>query len=245
MLHDADPAVIAVDRRPAADCSARDGGPRAAAGRSDLPAWRADPLRQPTVTRRMPDVHIGHHQPAEGRAAQQRRTHPRLGDIRGDVPLDALDAHDRRRSAVPQHRLHRPARPRLGRGRQHRGPPPIPRRSTSPQRLQHGDCTYFIGVPTMYHRIVDHLAGTPPSERGAVAGVRRRADAVAADRQAASAVPDSPGWPIATGCPRRPASPTSTSSRPAVRRPTSVSPCPARSTASRRRANCCFDRRRR
>jgi long-chain acyl-CoA synthetase len=30
--------------------------------------------------------------------------------------------------------------------------------------LQSGRCSYFIGVPTMYHRIVDNLAGTPPSE---------------------------------------------------------------------------------
>jgi long-chain acyl-CoA synthetase len=29
--------------------------------------------------------------------------------------------------------------------------------------LQSGACSYFIGVPTMYHRIVDHLADTPPS----------------------------------------------------------------------------------
>lgn len=27
--------------------------------------------------------------------------------------------------------------------------------------LQTGACTYFIGVPTMYHRIVDHLTGKP------------------------------------------------------------------------------------
>ena len=32
------------------------------------------------------------------------------------------------------------------------------------RRLQTGECTYFIGVPTMYHRIVDHLADTPPCE---------------------------------------------------------------------------------
>jgi len=32
------------------------------------------------------------------------------------------------------------------------------------RRLQTGECTYFIGVPTMYHRIVDHLTGTPPCE---------------------------------------------------------------------------------
>ncbi len=30
--------------------------------------------------------------------------------------------------------------------------------------LQSGTCSYFIGVPTMYHRIVEHLAGTPPCE---------------------------------------------------------------------------------
>jgi acyl-CoA synthetase (AMP-forming)/AMP-acid ligase II len=29
--------------------------------------------------------------------------------------------------------------------------------------LDSGDCSYFIGVPTMYHRIVDHLEGTVPS----------------------------------------------------------------------------------
>jgi long-chain acyl-CoA synthetase len=32
------------------------------------------------------------------------------------------------------------------------------------RRLQSGECTYFIGVPTMYHRIVDHLDGTPPCQ---------------------------------------------------------------------------------
>jgi long-chain acyl-CoA synthetase len=32
------------------------------------------------------------------------------------------------------------------------------------RRLHTGECTYFIGVPTMYHRIVDHLADTPPCE---------------------------------------------------------------------------------
>ncbi len=31
--------------------------------------------------------------------------------------------------------------------------------------LQSGRCSYFIGVPTMYRRIVDHLVGTPPCER--------------------------------------------------------------------------------
>lgn len=28
--------------------------------------------------------------------------------------------------------------------------------------LQNGACTYFIGVPTMYHRILEHLVSTPP-----------------------------------------------------------------------------------
>ena len=32
------------------------------------------------------------------------------------------------------------------------------------RRLHTGECTYFIGVPTMYHRIVDHLTDTPPCE---------------------------------------------------------------------------------
>jgi acyl-CoA synthetase (AMP-forming)/AMP-acid ligase II len=31
--------------------------------------------------------------------------------------------------------------------------------------LQAGTSPYFIGVPTMYHRIVDHLAGTPACDR--------------------------------------------------------------------------------
>jgi acyl-CoA synthetase (AMP-forming)/AMP-acid ligase II len=31
--------------------------------------------------------------------------------------------------------------------------------------LQEGECSYFIGVPTMYHRIVDHLVGVLPCER--------------------------------------------------------------------------------
>lgn len=30
--------------------------------------------------------------------------------------------------------------------------------------LYTGECTYFIGVPTMYHRIVDHLIDAPPCE---------------------------------------------------------------------------------
>ena len=30
--------------------------------------------------------------------------------------------------------------------------------------LQSGACSYFIGVPTMYHRIIAHLSGTPPCE---------------------------------------------------------------------------------
>lgn len=29
--------------------------------------------------------------------------------------------------------------------------------------LQTGDCSFFIGVPTMYHRILEHLSGAPPS----------------------------------------------------------------------------------
>lgn len=32
------------------------------------------------------------------------------------------------------------------------------------EALQSGTCSYFIGVPTMYHRIVEHLAGTPHCE---------------------------------------------------------------------------------
>jgi acyl-CoA synthetase (AMP-forming)/AMP-acid ligase II len=32
------------------------------------------------------------------------------------------------------------------------------------RRLLTGECTYFIGVPTMYHRIVEHLTGTQPCE---------------------------------------------------------------------------------
>ena len=32
------------------------------------------------------------------------------------------------------------------------------------EALQSGTCSYFIGVPTMYHRIVEHLAGTLPCE---------------------------------------------------------------------------------
>ena len=32
------------------------------------------------------------------------------------------------------------------------------------RRLRTGECTYFIGVPTMYHRIVDQLTDTPPCE---------------------------------------------------------------------------------
>jgi long-chain acyl-CoA synthetase len=31
--------------------------------------------------------------------------------------------------------------------------------------LQSGACSYFIGVPTMYHRIVEHLADAPPTDR--------------------------------------------------------------------------------
>ncbi|HEY0520132.1 MAG TPA: class I adenylate-forming enzyme family protein [Ilumatobacteraceae bacterium] len=33
------------------------------------------------------------------------------------------------------------------------------------EAVSSGACTYFIGVPTMYHRMIDHLANTPPSER--------------------------------------------------------------------------------
>lgn len=36
--------------------------------------------------------------------------------------------------------------------------------ATVAESLQTGRCTYFIGVPTMYHRIVDHLVGAPPCE---------------------------------------------------------------------------------
>ena len=32
------------------------------------------------------------------------------------------------------------------------------------RRLHTGECTYFIGVPTMYHRILEHLTDTPPCE---------------------------------------------------------------------------------
>ena len=39
------------------------------------------------------------------------------------------------------------------------------RAETIAAALQTGTCSYFIGVPTMYHRIVDHLAGTPSCER--------------------------------------------------------------------------------
>ncbi len=31
--------------------------------------------------------------------------------------------------------------------------------------LQNGECSFFIGVPTMYHRILDHLVDDPPCER--------------------------------------------------------------------------------
>ena len=31
--------------------------------------------------------------------------------------------------------------------------------------LQKGECSFFIGVPTMYHRILDHLVDAPPCER--------------------------------------------------------------------------------
>lgn len=31
--------------------------------------------------------------------------------------------------------------------------------------LQNGECNYFIGVPTMYHRMLEHLADEPPSDR--------------------------------------------------------------------------------
>ena len=60
------------------------------------------------------------------------------------------------------------------------------------EALQHGTCTYFIGVPTMYHRIVEHLAGSAAEWRGAVVGVRWRADAVSADPEIASAFPQRP-----------------------------------------------------
>lgn len=31
--------------------------------------------------------------------------------------------------------------------------------------LQNGECSFFIGAPTMYHRILDHLVDAPPCER--------------------------------------------------------------------------------
>jgi acyl-CoA synthetase (AMP-forming)/AMP-acid ligase II len=33
------------------------------------------------------------------------------------------------------------------------------------EALQNGECNFFIGVPTMYHRILDQLADEPPSDR--------------------------------------------------------------------------------
>ena len=38
------------------------------------------------------------------------------------------------------------------------------RADTIAEALQTGACSYFIGVPTMYHRIVEHLTGAVPSD---------------------------------------------------------------------------------